>query len=272
MSREDLTFTGERLHEDDALFGADLARHRAAYHHAIRMARDLGLERVLELGSGTGYGTAELAEALSRVVAIHRVSPLARARRSRARFVRADLGAMPLVRGGFDLVVSFQVIEHLRDPRPLLETIAGQLRPDGLALVTTPNRLESDGENPFHVHEYEAGELASLLREVFGEVEMHGVSAIGPARAFHEARMARIRRIVRLDPLRIRHRIPGWLVEPLFARMAVRVRRSIARDRGATPQVGLEHFPIEPIGPTGPTGVAHDPCLDLLACCRKPLA
>lgn len=263
MTQEELTFTGERLHEGDALFGADLVRHRVAYDYAIRVARERDAQRILELGSGTGYGTAELAEALPSVVAVDRVAPLAAARASRARFLRADVGAMPLAPACFDLVVSFQVIEHLDDPRPYLEAMARQLRPGGLALITTPNRLESEGENPFHVHEYEAGELAGLLRGFFGEVEMLGVSAIGAAREIHEARLARIRRIVRLDPLRLRRRIPRWLVEALFARLAVVVRRGIARDQGSMPQLGFDQFPIGP---------ADDRCLDLLACCRRPIA
>jgi len=82
MSDAELRFTGERLHESDALFGVDLLRHRAAYREAIRIAREVGVERVLEMGSGTGYGAAELAAALPWVVAIDRVPPLAASRAS----------------------------------------------------------------------------------------------------------------------------------------------------------------------------------------------
>ena len=53
-------FTGERLHDGDALFTLDLARHRAAYEYAL--ARIDG-GRVLDLGCGSGYGTARLAAA-----------------------------------------------------------------------------------------------------------------------------------------------------------------------------------------------------------------
>lgn len=260
MSDAGLTFTGERLHAEDALFGVDLLRHRAAYREAIRIARSRGARRLLELGSGTGYGAAELAEALPTVVAVDRVAPLAASRRSGARFVRADLEAMPLERGVFDVVVSFQVIEHLADPTRYLEALAQHLRPDGVALVTTPNIVTSDGENPYHVHEYGADELRRLLERVFESVEMAGVSVRGEALRYHEERLARIRRLVRIDPLGLRKRIPRRLVEWLFARLAVLVRRGIAGDTGL-PAARLEEFPIEP---------AHPGSLDLLAVCSRP--
>ena len=94
-SSDELSFTGERLHEADPLFGVDLLRHRAAYQEALRVAQVAGAERILELGSGTGYGAAELAETLPQIIALDRVRPLAHARRSAARFVRGDLNALP---------------------------------------------------------------------------------------------------------------------------------------------------------------------------------
>lgn len=258
MSR--LLFTGERLHEGSALFAVDVVRHRAAYAYAIETARRAGAGRALDLGCGTGYGTAELAAALGGVFALDRIAPDPDARHPDARFVRADARAIPLRTGCFDMVVSFQVVEHFADPSPYLDTIARLLAPGGVAIITTPNVLQSDGENPFHEHEYTANELSRLLGGHFDRVEMLGVSATPEPKAYYDARLARIRRIVRLDPLRLRRILPRSVVEGLFATFAVVVRRGIQQSEGL-PEVTLADFPV---------GAADDDCLDLLAVCRSP--
>ena len=258
----DLTFTGERLHEGDALFGVDLAQHRAAYRFARERA---GQGRVLELGSGAGYGAAELARAGLRVTALDRVAPLKESRDAAACFVRADMGAIPLRRACFDLVVSFQVIEHLEQPAPYIEAMARSLRPSGEALITTPNALTSLGVNPYHVHEYSADELAERLGRCFADVDVRGVGASAAVRRYLDARRVRIERILRLDPLRLRERLPLAVIEKLFAWLAVAVRRGVRRD-DALPEVDWRDFPI------GEHGPAPDDCVDLLAVCRRPLS
>jgi SAM-dependent methyltransferase len=252
-----VAFTGERLDDDHVLFAADLARHRAAYRFALESARGA---RVLDLGCGTGYGSAELADVASSVVALDRIAPAGEFRRRSLRYVRADLHRIPLAPSTFDLVVSFQVIEHLDDPTDYLEAIAALMAPGATALLTTPNLLQSDRQNPFHVHEYEAAELRERLERHFGSVEMRGVGASPRAARYHEARLRRIRLIVSLDPLKIRDLLPRRLVEWLFARLAVLVRRGIQKT-GGLPELTVDDFPI---------GAADERCLDLLAICRDP--
>jgi len=256
-----VAFTGERLHAGSGLFGVDLVRHRAAYGFALEQAHESDAKRVLDLGCGSGYGAAELGAALPFVAAVDRVPPDRESRNSGVHFVRADLHGVPIQSQCFDLVSSFQVIEHLEDPSEYLQAIARILRPEGMALLTTPNLQTSDRENPFHVHEYEAGELASCLEGHFGNVEMLGVGASAPVARYHEDRLDQIHRITRLDPLRLRHRLPRSLVEWAFARLAIVVRKGIASGESGMPEVTLEDFPIGPVSPE---------CLDLLAVCRAP--
>ncbi len=255
--KEEVSFTGERLHAGAELFAVDLARHQAAYE--IARSR-LGDGRALDLGCGSGYGTASLAGGGIPIVGLDRVMPDAASRASHGHFVRADLVGIPFAPRSFELVISFQVIEHLEDPTDYIDAIATLLRPDGLALVTTPNILMSDGVNPYHVHEYRADELGERLRGRFAEVEMKGIGATEPIHLHLAERSRRIRRIMRLDPLRLRDRLPRGLVEWLFARFALLVR-SQARSNEGVPEVGWRDFPVGP---------ADERCLDLLAICRKP--
>jgi SAM-dependent methyltransferase len=251
--------TGERLDDASALYSADLARHRAAYRFA---APYLGDALAVDLGCGTGYGTAELAAGGARVIGLDRVAPAGRARVSPARFVRGELERLPFASGRCALVTSFQVIEHLADPRAYLSEIARILAPDGVLLLTTPNLLQSDRENPYHLKEYEPAELAAALAVHFAYVEMRGVHAVGVAARYHADRLRSIRRITRLDPLGLRRRLPRGLVDWLFARLSLVVRLA-ARHSGTTPEVKDEHYPI---------GAADGACLDLLAICRGPRA
>jgi len=254
----DLTFTGERLHAGNELFSVDLARHDAAYQ--IALAHAAAGAKVIELGSGAGYGAATLADRALDIVAIDRVAPDAASRKSDCRFVRGDLNQIPLVHGSFDLVVSFQVIEHLEDPTNYIDAIADLVQTDGTALVTTPNLLMSDGVNPFHVHEYRAEELAECLQRRFEQVEVQGISASEEIRDYMRERSARIARIMKLDPLGLHKRLPRGWIEWLFATFAVLVRSQTQRDSGA-PDVSWRDFP---------TGPVDDDCLDLLAICRRP--
>lgn len=256
----EVLFTGERLSPGNELFGVDLARHRAAYDHAIRNAQG---PRLLDLGCGTGYGTAELADALApgiQVFGLDRVRPARTSRRENARYLRGDLAGIPLADDSFDTITSFQVIEHLEDPSDYLQAIARLLRPTGCAYITTPNLLTSDGVNPWHVHEYAAAELEERLCEHFSSVEMLGVG-VGPAVAgYFEERLERIRKIMRIDPLGLRNLLPASVIDWLFAKFALVVRRGIQEGAGL-PDATIADFPIGPATPAD---------IDLLAVCRVP--
>jgi SAM-dependent methyltransferase len=158
--------------------------HERAYDEAV--ARAAGRD-VLDVGCNTGYGTVRLATVARHAVGVD-VSPLAieEARRrpgaGGADFAATDGTRLPFPDESFDLVASFQVIEHVAEPAPYLAEIARVLRPDGTALFTTPNaaiRLDPGMPpwNRFHVREYQAADLGAVLSTVFGSVEVRGMFA-----------------------------------------------------------------------------------------------
>lgn len=254
-------FTGERLPDDDPHFRADLARHVAAYHLARRYSTG---KTVLDAGCGEGYGAALLAETAKHVVAVDRdCSALAHARARRARenlrFICADLEGLGALRQRFDVVCNFQVVEHLADPTVLLREFRDHLVEGGQLILTTPNRLTSFSENPYHVREYTADELAHVLRPFFAEVDIRGVVGNAKVTAYEAARRQHVERVLRLDPLRLRDRLPAPVVRWAFARLARLVRLLVARGQGPGADIEPGDFREQPTA---------DGALDLLAVCR----
>jgi SAM-dependent methyltransferase len=173
-------FTGERIIPGKV--DVDLLNeHVARYTFAARLARG---KRVLDAGCGAGYGSAELAQAADSVVGVDRAAEaIDFARASYAlpnlRFEQASCEALPHPDGSFDLVVAFEVIEHLHHWREFLLEARRVLAPAGQLVISTPNKLyytESrgpTGANPFHVHEFDFAEFQSELRGVFPHVSMY---------------------------------------------------------------------------------------------------
>jgi SAM-dependent methyltransferase len=173
-------FTGERVIPGKVDIDL-LNEHVARYAFAARLAKG---RRVLDAGCGSGYGAAKLAQEAREILAID-VSQEAvdEARQqypaANLRFECADCLDIPAADGSFDLVVAFEIIEHLSDWRRFLQQVRRILAPDGQFVVSTPNRLyyaearAGLGPNPFHVHEFEYQEFRGELEAVFPHVTMY---------------------------------------------------------------------------------------------------
>ena len=172
-------FTGERVIPGQV--DVDLLNeHMARYTFAARLARG---KRVLDAGCGAGYGSAELARTAESVVGVDRAPEaieFARAHYAARNltFEEASCEALPHGGGSFDLVVAFEVIEHLENWRGFLEEARRVLAPNGQLVVSTPNKLyytESrgpHGANPFHVHEFSFDEFRAELTAIFPHVSL----------------------------------------------------------------------------------------------------
>jgi SAM-dependent methyltransferase len=148
------------------------AEHLARYWWATTMVEG---KTVLDAGCGTAYGTRILAEAgASTVVGVDVAEGvLAAARPGQPPSVSleaADVQNLPYDHGTFDVVVCFEVIEHVADPELALDELARVIADNGLLCVSSPNRRTYIEGNPHHRHEYVPEELEGTLRKRFSNV------------------------------------------------------------------------------------------------------
>ncbi len=177
----ELPLTGERtvpgLAEENYWF----RRHEVVYQ---RLAGRCAGRDVLEAGCGEGYGADLIADVARHVIGLdydETTVAHVRARYPRVEMRHGNLAALPLDDESVDVVVNFQVIEHLWDQSQFVGECLRVLRPGGTLLMSTPNRITfSPGRdtpiNPFHTRELNAAELTELLTaEGFSMESMLGV-------------------------------------------------------------------------------------------------
>ncbi|MBU1671541.1 MAG: class I SAM-dependent methyltransferase [Actinobacteria bacterium] len=243
----ELQLTGERTLPGIPQENYWFQRHLVAYEYAMRFARGA---RVIDVGCGEGYGPAMLARDAESVLGID-VAPevvrhaLSRYHAENLSFEVMDVNALSAADGGFDLAVSFQVVEHLVDVSGYFAEMARVLAKKGVAVLTTPNRLTiSPGRdepiNPFHLREYTPGEFRSVLEPHFAEIEIIGLFHTGWLSVNERLKVVdfiKVYEMGRLNPRRWTHR----LLTPLLSTREFRFGSE-----------GLER------------------CLDMVAVCRRP--
>jgi SAM-dependent methyltransferase len=174
-------------------------RHLFAYEEAGR--RLVPESRVLEVGSGGGYGAQLLAGRGFRMTA---VDPSMQAvRYSAQRYPEVRFGAasgtlLPFADASFDAVLSMQVIEHIDETRRYLLELRRVVRPGGRIILTTPNRLLrlfplQRPWNPYHVREYSRRSLSSELSGLFADAQIEGVFAAPDLMRIERARVHQLR-------------------------------------------------------------------------------
>jgi 2-polyprenyl-3-methyl-5-hydroxy-6-metoxy-1,4-benzoquinol methylase len=163
-------------------------------------------ERVLDLGCGDGWMTAELASLGARPTGVEVAQ--AAVDRARTRHPGLDFGLaaldgpLPIDDNAYDVVWASEVIEHVADTAQWLSEVRRVLRPQGRLLLTTPNhsrlRLLVAGIELYsqplgdHLHLYSAHSLGEVLHDFdFEEVEIDGVGGPPLARRVLLARASR---------------------------------------------------------------------------------
>lgn len=164
--------------------GLDPWIHEHAARYLFALDSPLG-ESVLDIACGTGLGTYLIAETGRSVIGMDQDKQTIQNNKSKyvdtpnLSFVVGNAENLPLDSHLFNSVVSFETIEHLKNPKDFLREVHRVLRQDGIFLLSTPNAIITkpvDGKpsNPYHIREYQPDEIRDLLSEYFSVLDIYG--------------------------------------------------------------------------------------------------
>ena len=182
---------------------------------AYVIAANLVQGDVLEVGCGEGRGIDWLLPKSKSYSAIDKIASVIdklKLKYPNSNFLSGNLPPLPYPDNSFDTVVSFQVIEHIRDDHSYLKEINRILRPGGTAYITTPNRPLSLSRNPWHEREYTADELTSLAKKYFAHVEMKGITGNEKVMEYHARNKKSVDKLMRWDVFNLQHKLPASIL------------------------------------------------------------
>jgi SAM-dependent methyltransferase len=154
------------------------------YHRYLFASSLVRGRNVLDLASGEGFGAALLAQSALSVTGVDVDQKSVEHSRGNYSAENLDFSVADARElsefepGSFGAVVAFELIEHLAEHDRLLAAIERVLTPDGILIISSPDRMayseERGFQNPFHVRELTLEELLSLLRSRFANVRAWG--------------------------------------------------------------------------------------------------
>lgn len=171
----ELDDTGERLipefHKNNSIWGAVYGEHVVRYEATVQLAKG---KIVLDIACGSGYGSALLAKTAKKVIGVDVDKQavdyaIANYGSKNIEFLVGDATSIPLETDSVDVVVTYETIEHIEDYKKFMQEIKRVLKPDGLAIISTPNDKEFMQGNHFHIHQFELAELKTLIGNYFTE-------------------------------------------------------------------------------------------------------
>ena len=170
---------------------------------------------VLELGCGEGRGIDIVLKRSKSFTAIDKISEVTE-RLSRKypneKFISSSFPPLKNIENeSFDTLISFQVIEHIKNDKLFIKEIHRILKPGGKALISTPNISMTLTRNPWHVREYTSQQLFDLASSNFKKIIMKGIYGNDKIKKYYDDNKKSVMKFKRLDVFNLEKYLPNFL-------------------------------------------------------------
>ena len=205
--------TAERVSDKDLSDNYVYQRSLLAYIETAKLVSG----DVLEIGTGSGYGIDIISKKARKFVTIDKniAFPAEKLEQNKnVEFINIKVPPLTGIQdSSFDFVITFQVIEHIKNDKKFIDEIYRVLKKNGKLIVTTPNKKMSLTRNPWHIREYTVDELEKLLLTKFQDVEKAGIFGNDKIMKYYENNKKSVEKITRFDIFNLQYNLPRQLLQ-----------------------------------------------------------
>jgi ubiquinone/menaquinone biosynthesis C-methylase UbiE len=229
-----------------------------AYYEAATLASG----KVLEIGTGSGYGVEIISDIAKEFITIDKFdTQLDFSKHPNVTFMQQNVPPINFEANTFDSVITFQVVEHIKDDHAFISEIHRVLKPGGKLIITTPNIKMSITRNPWHVREYTVDQFKRLLSKYFSRVEAKGVYGNEKSDLYYENNKKSVQKILKWDVLQMNRWLPRRILQVPYDIMNQRNRKKLmVQNTDLANSFSHEDFFVKP---------ADDKCFDLFYIATK---
>lgn len=233
---------------DTSLNNVTYQRCQYAYEYARPYIHG---KKVLDVGCGLAYGTAALAKYASQITGLDYDAAIVHANRETYKslknidFFEDTIPPLNFPDETFEVITSFQFIEHIKQRKFFLQECFRVLKKRGVLLLSTPNNKMSLARNPFHIHEYTFDEMRKEAGEVFRTFDLLGLNGNEKVNKYYQENGKWVRKILKWDVLGLHKIIPTELLTIPYNLITNMMRKKLMEQVSETSDISTKDFFLE---------------------------
>lgn len=164
-----MLFTWERAHWKTFLWEQRFQDHFIRYDFAKKFCEN---KKVLDIACGSGYGTNILSQIAKEIIWMDVSKDAIKFNKNTYKlnnweFIYYDWKINPFTNKTFDVIISFETIEHIVEYNNFLKELKRVLKDNWILIISTPNFLGEIWKNKYHVSNFKHEKFIEIVGKYF---------------------------------------------------------------------------------------------------------